>query len=79
MTTSDVFAMVTMVTLVALFIAFSYWFFCQVRRGRIDPRSDPVWGPYSAPASPQPLLDRDTLLGQRPDYDDDHTWHAPDQ
>lgn len=69
---SDIFALVTMVFLMGLCIAFSHGVFRQVRKGRIDPRMDPQWGPYSAPASPHSLIDPNTNFGPRPEYDDDH-------
>jgi hypothetical protein len=50
----------------------SYWFFRQIRAGRIDPRIDPQWGLYSSPASPHPLRDPSTDFGPRAEYDDDH-------
>lgn len=60
------------VAVVALFVLFPYWFFRQIRNGRIDPRMDPQWGPRSAPASPHPLREPSTDFGPRPEYDDDH-------
>jgi hypothetical protein len=69
---SNMFALHTMACLMALCIAFTYWFFRQIRAGRIDPRLDPEWGPYRAPASPHPLIDPTTTFGSRPEHDDDH-------
>lgn len=69
---TSVVAAVALVAFVVLFMLFSYWVFRQIRDGRIDPRDDPEWGPYRAPASPHSLRDVDTRFGIRPEYDDDH-------
>ena len=49
--TTGIVALAAMVALMGLFIVFSYWYFRQIRDGRIDLRNDPLWSPYSAPAS----------------------------
>jgi hypothetical protein len=69
---SNIFPLLAMVCLMGLCIAFSYGVFRQIRNGRIDPRVDPQWGPYSAPASPHSLNDPRANFGPRPEYDDDH-------
>lgn len=63
---------VVLVAGVAAFMLFSYWVFRQIRAGRIDPRMDPLWSPYSDPASPHSLIDPTATFGPRPEYDDDH-------
>jgi hypothetical protein len=67
------------VAFVVLFMLFSYWFFRQIRDGRIHPRDDPEWGPYYAPASPRSLSDLDARFGIRPEYDDDHVRYLPEE
>lgn len=69
---TSIVAAVAFVAFIALIILFWYWFFRQIRNGRIDPRQDPEWGPYRAPASPHSLIDPTTNFGPRPEYDDDH-------
>lgn len=63
---------VALAALVTLFMLGSYGYFRSIRNGRIDPRNDPEWGPYRAPASPHSLRDMDTRFGPRPEIDDDH-------
>jgi len=63
-------ALVAMVALMGLFIAFSYWCFRQIRDGRIDLRNYPLWSPYGGPASPHSLLDPNTSTGKHPEDDD---------
>lgn len=67
---TSILAGVAFVAVVALFMLFSYWVFRQIRIGRIDPRMDPEWGPYSSPASPHSLIDPTTDFAPRPEYDD---------
>jgi hypothetical protein len=74
--TNNILALVVMVALLGLFIAFSYWFFRQIRNGRIDLRDNPR---YSAPPSPHPLPDPDTAFGKRPEYDDDHLRYRSEE
>lgn len=69
---TSILAFVALVAFVALFMLGSYGYFRQIRNGRIDPRQDPEWGPYRAPASPHPLIDPTATFGSRPEYDDDH-------
>jgi|GEM_PF-4781355 len=69
---TSILAVVALVGFVALLMLGSYGYFRSIRKGRIDPRDDPEWGPYRAPASPFSLRDLDTRFGIRPEYDDDH-------
>lgn len=69
---SSILPFVALVAFVALFMLGSYGYFRSIRNGRIDPRDDPEWGPYRAPASPHPLNDPGANFGPRPEYDDDH-------
>jgi hypothetical protein len=66
-----------MVALIALFAIFVYWYFRQIRDGRIDLYTDPEWTSVTGPASPHPL--RDPSIGERQEYDDDHTLHLPEE
>lgn len=75
---TSAFAGVAFVALIALFMLGSYGVFRQIRNGRIDPRQDPEWGPYRAPASPHSLIDPTTTFGPRPEYDDDHVRYLDD-
>ena len=74
--TNNILALVVMVALMGLFIVFSYWFFRQIRNGRIDLRDNPR---YSPPPSPHPLPDPDTIFGKRPEYDDDHLHYRSEE
>lgn len=74
--TSNILALVVMVALMGFFIVFSYWFFRQIRNGRIDLRDNPR---YSPPPSPHPLPDPDTTFGKRPEYDDDHLHYRSEE
>jgi hypothetical protein len=65
--TNEIVALVVMVTLMALFIAFSYWFFPRVRNGRNDLRNNPL---YRAPPSPHSLLDHRNNMGRHLDGDE---------
>jgi hypothetical protein len=75
--TTGIVALAAMVALMGLFIVFSYWYLRQIRDGRIDLRNDPLWSPYSAPASPHSLLDHYTSMGQRLE-DDEYVDHPPE-
>ena len=75
-TMNQILALVVMVALIGLFIAFSYWFFRQIRDGRIDLRDNPR---YSPPPSPHSLPDPELAFGKRPEYDDDHVSYRPEE
>jgi hypothetical protein len=75
--TTAIVALAAMVALMGLFIAFSYWYFRQIRNGRIDLRSYPLWSPFSAPASPHSLLDHSNSIGQDQE-DDEYVEHPPE-
>jgi hypothetical protein len=68
-----------MVALIALFAIFVYWYFRQVRDGRIDLYTDPEWTSVTGPASPHSLPDPETSFGTHAEYDDDHTLHLPEE
>jgi hypothetical protein len=50
--TSDLFALVAMLALVALMVAAFFWHARRIGDGRADPIVSPDWGPYQRPASP---------------------------
>jgi hypothetical protein len=74
--TNNIVPLVVMAVLMGHFVVFSYWFFRQIRNGRIDLRDNPR---YSAPPSPRPLPDHDTTFGKRPEYDDDHVHYRSEE
>ena len=74
-----VLALVAMVALMALCIVFFYWYCRNIRDGRIDLYTDPEWNSITGPASPRPLIDPNTSMRERPEYDDDHTHYRPEE
>lgn len=71
--------LVAMVALMALFTIFFYRYCHWIRDRRIDLYTDPEWTSVTGPASPRPLIDPNTIMGKRPEYDDDHISYRQDE
>lgn len=71
--------LVAMVALLALFTIFFFRYCRWIRDRRIDLYTDPEWNSVTGPASPRPLIDPNTIMGNRPEYDDEHIRYLPDE
>jgi hypothetical protein len=77
--TTALLGLVAMAALMALFTVAIYWYCRHIRDGRINLYTNPEWTSITGPASPHSLLDPNTSLPKRSEYDDDHVRHQPDE